>query len=477
MSAAYGIGQYFGWDAFLPAASYHVGEGIWTIVRPPGTLGYASYFATWLVFVVLLSLGLRTIEESEVWRRIAVATAILATCAILLTGTRAAMVGLVAGGLIWMAVRRVHIPRRALVLAGVTIVSGAVFYFTPPGQQLRSRTRWFVEDPWGGARGNLWRDSLHMAVQRLPAGYGPETFTSEFPRFESVKLAQAYPDFAHESPHNMFLDALVSQGLPGLLLLVLVCATGFAAAFRLKQPALAAALAAGVVSQQFTAFTVPTAVIFFVTVGLLVALDTPVPEPRRRMPVTAAATALAAALLYLAVRFAAADHALALVKRGLDDGDLFYAEAQYKKHEVVRLPGSSADVWYSRALLGLASRSPQPQVRAAAVREAGAAATNATQTADDPFNAWYNLAVFCGLQDNGPCTERSLRAAIRAHPNWFKPHWTLAQVLLLEGHREEAYREAAIAVKFNGGKDPEVLRTLEGIRAQSAAAQPRTNQE
>jgi len=37
-TAAYGIAQYFGGDPLLPAAA---------IVRPPGTLGYASYFATW----------------------------------------------------------------------------------------------------------------------------------------------------------------------------------------------------------------------------------------------------------------------------------------------------------------------------------------------------------------------------------------------------------------------------------------------
>src|SRR5579864_3834950 len=46
----YGIAQYFGWDAWIPKQAYHVGEGIFTIVRPPGTLGYVSYFANYLVF-------------------------------------------------------------------------------------------------------------------------------------------------------------------------------------------------------------------------------------------------------------------------------------------------------------------------------------------------------------------------------------------------------------------------------------------
>ena len=105
-----------------------------------------------------------------------------------------------------------------MVLAGA-----AAFYFSPPGWKLRSRTRWFVEDPWGGARPLLWRDCLRMALARPVTGFGPEVFTAAFPKFESRQLARTYPDFTHESPHNIFLDALVSQGVPGAACLVAFC--------------------------------------------------------------------------------------------------------------------------------------------------------------------------------------------------------------------------------------------------------------
>src|ERR1700733_3339704 len=36
LAAVYGIAQYFGWDPLLPAQAYQVGEGVFTIVRPPG---------------------------------------------------------------------------------------------------------------------------------------------------------------------------------------------------------------------------------------------------------------------------------------------------------------------------------------------------------------------------------------------------------------------------------------------------------
>jgi len=472
VSGVYGIAQYFGWDPFLPAAAYHVGEGITTVVRPPGTLGYASYFATWLVFVVFLSLALRTLENSRAARRLAAAATVVAACALLLTGTRAAVLGLIAGALVWMAVRRVRVSRRALLLAGVAVVAGVVFYFAPPGRQLRARARWFADDPWGGARLELWRGSLEMAAHRPAAGYGPEVFTAEFPRYESVKLARAYPDFAHESPHNMFLDALVSQGVPGLLLLLAVCATAFWAAFRARQPALAGALAGGVVSQQFTAFTLPTALIFFVTIGLAVALATPAAAPRRRRPLAAGAVALAAMLVYLAARLWAADHALELAQRELDTGDLRAAVSEYRAYQRLRLPGGSADLWWARAAFHLASESRSAPGRLEAARISGAAAVEATQTAEDPFDAWYNLAVFCGSQNDAACVERSLQVAIVANPMWFKPHWALAEVLRLGGRLESAQLEAARAAELDAGKDPEVVRTLNKIRARRASVSP-----
>jgi hypothetical protein len=94
-----------------------------------------------------------------------------------------------------------------------------------------------------------------------------------------------------------------------------------------------------------------------------------------------------------------------------------------------------------------------------------AAALGATRTSEDPFNSWYNLAVISGLHDNGARAEQCLRAAIGAHPNWFKPHWSLAQVLRVEGRTEEAGREAAHAADLDGGKHLEVARTRDEIRS------------
>jgi O-antigen ligase len=456
LTALYGIAQYLGWDPILPAAAYHVGEGIWTIVRPPSTLGYVSYFATWLLFVVFLSVALPG--------RLAKACAALALIAMLLAGSRAAFLGLAIGAAVWMGmrIRPGHAPtRRALwraaSFAGAALLAVWVLYLSPAGQPLRGRARWFAEDPWGGARPLLWRDSLRMGLARPLAGHGPETFTAAFPHFESAALSRAYPDFAHESPHNIFLDALVGQGIAGPLLLAAWCALGFSAAWKIRgehpdlAACLAAALAAGIVSQQFTVFTIPTAAIFFATIALAAGLATGPAEPVRRFP-------FGLPFLYFAARLAFADHALSLAQRDLGAGNLSAATAHY------HASGQTSDLSFSRALLGIAAKAPTAALRLQAFQLADAAGVRATRTAEDPFNAWYSLSAIRAAQNDDAGAERCLRAAIAAHPTWFKPHWMLAQVLRFESSGEEALGEAALAVDLDGGKHPEVARTLQELR-------------
>ncbi len=456
VTALYGIAQYAGWDPILPSAGYHIGEGLWTIVRPPSTLGYVSYFATWLLFVIFLSLA--------VPGRFTKACAALALIAMLLTGTRAAFLGFAAGAVVWSAIRlgKPHAAaRRALGraagFAAVTLLAVSILYFSPAGQSLRSRVRWFAEDPWGGARPLLWRDSFRMALARPLAGHGPETFTATFPHYESAALARAYPDFAHETPHNIFLDALVGQGIAGVVVLAVWCALGFASAWKIRDThpdlaaGLAAALAAGTVSQQFTVFTIPTAVIFFATIALAEGLAAGSAGPVSRFPP-------AIPLLYFAARLAFADHALALAQRDLAAGNLTAAEAHYEAS------GRTSDLWYSRALLAVAGKAPAVTVRLEALQLAAAAGEHATVTAEDPFNAWYSLSSIRAAQDDAPGAERCLRAAITAHPTWFKPHWTLARVLQLESRDQDALYEAVLAADLDGGKHSEVARTLQEIR-------------
>jgi O-antigen ligase len=469
----YGVLQYFGWDPWIPPAAYHVGEGAWEIVRPPATLGHAIYFANFELYVAFFGGALAATDPDRRWKMMGLLAAGVAALSILLSGTRAALLGLAAGA-IFLAIRlRPRLTRRTIAAALVISAGLAVLYLLPPGAKLRGRVHWtLTEQPLGGARSLLWRDSLSMAGRRWVSGYGLETFSAEFPAFQSAALARAYPEFYHESPHNLFLDALTAQGIIGLLPLLGLIALAFYAAWKgaLADAYTGAALAAALASQQFAVFTVPTALYFFATLAALAVRPRPAPrsdvsQPLIRVALVSASLAGAALLATFAVRLTVSDRALAVVARQLETGRLEQAVLKYQQARQWRVSGGAADLWYSRKLAAFMGQTRDPFQRIQAWPRVMEAAWEATRSAEDRPNAWYNLAAFYAAQNDSGRTEAALRSAIRCAPNWFKPHWMLAQVLRAGGRLSDALREADLAADLNGGHNPEVAHTLGEIRA------------
>jgi len=486
IAAVYGTAQYFGWDPLLDARAYHVGEGIWTIVRPPSTLGHADYFGSWLLSAIFSGAALAQTETSRFWKWLAWTSIAAGFIAVVLSGTRAAWIGLPAGAVLLALLlaqwRGMRITRGVVITAGLVAVAAVVFYLSPAGLKMRARIHWSLQEPAGGARLLLWRDTLRMAASRWPAGYGPETFIASFARVQSAELGRTYPDFYHESPHNIFLDALAAQGVPGLLGLAALPVVGFAAAWKARgsQPEVASALAGGLaamtISEQFTSFMLPTALAYYLLAAMLVSLTCRIAlKPRssgRRWPAVAATLAFAGLLVAFAVRLIVAENALAAVRRDLDAGLASDAAVEYIRFENWRTPGGGADLWYSRRLVQLAASRTDVTTRMQALQQAARAALRATETAEDPFNAYYNVAEFYASRNDFTRTEQSLRAAISRAPNWFKPHWMLAQVFEAGGRLKEAEMEAVQGVALDGGKHEEVTRTLNQLRAQLHAGKP-----
>ena len=477
--AIYAILQYLGWDPVIDPSAYHTGTGALEIVRPPATMGYASYLATYLLSVIFSGVALVLVEELPKWRIIGAAAGGLGTAALILTGTRAAILALLCGAVLLGLWLRPKIRVRELIagLAVLALIAG--FYFSSAGQLLRSRVRWSMGDPAGGGRPLLWRDSIRMAGSRWLVGFGPETFSIWFPRYQSAELARVYPAFYQESPHNIFLDALVDEGIPGAGLLVAVTMLGFGAAWKRRDSklakVLAAALAALVASQQFTAFTAVTAAFFYVTIALLAvhACEAePLPATHYRARRLIGAGLAAAVFLPFAVTLVYADAGLSHVRNLAYFGRIGEAAAYYHEIERWQPPGMRADLWYSRAIARAARLASSPADASLAWREGLEAAKRATGNAEERENAWLNLAVFYGRGNDYLHTEQALRAAIASAPNSYKPHWLLAQVLWLGGRLPEAGEEAARAADLDGGKNPEVARTLTGIRAAAKSAPP-----
>ena len=467
--ALYGILQYFGVDPILPSASYHVGDGVLAIVRPPSTLGQADYFAGYLIYVVFLGAALAVTESRPVWKALAAVAAVGGSAAVVFSGTRGALLGLATGAVSLWIWKRPRFTRRHAILTAGLCAGGLMFYFAPAGLQLRARTQWAMEDLRGGARIWLWRDALRMAEKRWLIGFGTDTFGREFPRYQSVALSRAFPDFYHESPHNIFLDALVSEGIPGLAILAGFAVLGFVAAGRANvsqqraAPFLTAALVAGLISNLFVCFTLPGALYFYATIAMLVSLAT---LPRNlvtesapkalRVPAFALSLTAVAMFLYFTVRITASDVVLLRAKGDLEAGRIQDSIAAYTSSQRWHVAGSNDDLFFSRAL---ALRASQP---------AFLIARRAPEASEEPQNAWFNLAGFYANQNDAVDVEACLRRSVEASPTWFKSHWALAQLLMLIGRRPEALAEAMRAADLDGGKDPEVANFLQTVHHRSS---------
>ena len=217
VASLYGIAQYFDIDPFQPASAYHAQAGDSTIVRPPGTMGHADYFGWWLAVALFCSVAMAGVENGA-WRWVARAAAFFCGAAILFSGTRSAMLAVLAGFAFLLVSPGIRFRRTHAATVLLTTSLLVVFYFSPAGTRMRARVQWSASEPLGGARPLLWRDSLRMAANRPLTGFGLETFAAEFPRYQSTDLARLLPAFYQESPHNTALDALMSEGIPGLVL-------------------------------------------------------------------------------------------------------------------------------------------------------------------------------------------------------------------------------------------------------------------
>jgi tetratricopeptide (TPR) repeat protein len=168
------------------------------------------------------------------------------------------------------------------------------------------------------------------------------------------------------------------------------------------------------------------------------------------------AAGVAVLLTLFAVRLAVADRSLALIKAHLENGRLPQAIAEHGKLLRWQPPGANFELWYSRSLLVYAQQPRAGLSNLEAFREALDAAIRATQSAEEPHNAFYNLAAAFAAWNDFPRTVQSLRQAIACSPTWYKPHWLLAKVLREAGRLAEAKAEADLADNLAGGKHGEV---------------------
>jgi O-antigen ligase len=471
--AAYAICQSMGLDPFLDAALYALPPPAKTI-RPPATLGHAAYLGSFLVVVLFLGTAAQTRETSKPWRILCLTAVAFSAAGIAVSGTRAVLGGLLLGALLIALSTRggaLHLPaRRTLGWAAATTAAIALaLRLSPAWAPMVSRANEWTLDVSGGTRLPLWLDSLRLAGSRWPLGWGPETFAAVFPRFQSLRLSLLYSDFYHESPHSAWLDAAISSGLPGLLCLLALFATGLYWAFRHRRlgicPACcAAALAAIAVTHSFFVFTLPS---FGCLLLILAALASMTPQassrPAPEFPLiwTAAPLLAGLALAVCALSVGWSDFAYQQVQLALDVND-WQTAANWHSKARPRFAGPTPELWYAQRMTRLASEPNLDSTRRVIWNEAVTASRAAIEhPGEDLHLAYYHGGVVEILAQNVPLAEANLRTAIQRAPNWHQPHWLLCRLLSQTGRRGEAHSQCALALHQLGSNHQDLRRLIE----------------
>jgi O-antigen ligase len=445
LAAAYAVAQFLALDPILDSKLYTIGEGEWAIRRPPSTFGHAGYLSVYLCYALFAAWHLAGDGRRWIWGSVAT----VAGFAVILAGSRGSWLGAGTGLLVLLA----HTARRRQVLMTLLVLTlaGAGFASTPWGEPLRSRLRWFVEDPGGGGRLTLWRDSLGVSPW---LGSGPDGFERSFPRHESEALARAFPDRHFESPHNIFLDQLTTTGVASVL--ALAALLGWALMnYRSTAPGLLAALAAGIVAQQFLADTIATRLVCL----MMATLSFPETDGvARRSPVRAVCGVL---LLATAVWFGGAllraDRALYQARAAAGRGDL---EGLIREGRTASraFPWGGVHPFAVSRLLGNAGMNPQAaeSSRAYLLALAQEEAVKAWPSAASPELVAVHLASLYVVQGRWTEAEPMLENAFQSAPSWYRPHYLRAELWQAQGRQQDAAREARRALDLGVRAHPEM---------------------
>jgi hypothetical protein len=344
---------------------------------------------------------------------------------------------------------------------------------TPQGRGLRQRVRQATQD-FGGPRLLVWKDTLGLLPGRALTGTGPETFTVVFPRVESRELYLRYPDFQQESPHNVFLDAAVGQGIPGLLELLFAvsiagwCAWKTEAANRDIAYILCAGVAACLIFHQFFAFTLPTYCGFLLLMSALVALSAPLNLKRlevftrgRHLTLALSGALLALVLLASVAQLSFTDYEFARIASLLKRGDLAGAVEQYHFARSWRFAGDSPDLWYSQQMAWAVQAAPLGELQQLARAEAMESSRIAFENpGEDLVTAAYHRAILCASSGQQQQAQTAARRLSLQAPNWYQPHWILSRLLVESGHLEEGQRETELSLALVGENKAELRQRM-----------------
>ncbi len=213
----------------------------WTIIdyfrgtiRPGGFFGCITFGHVALMF---LGVGLSLIGSKDYKRTsiLSVLTFIVGVPALLLTFTRGAWIGFVAGLALFFIIKRkwLFLATSTVTLILIVSVLFTCFPNSDPGKAVTSLLRPFDKQVPRVAVSNLrhlykWKASWEMFTEHPLFGIGPHQFQKELPNYLSEEVKEK--NFNHRTfghAHSIYFDYLATMGIAGFLALLFFFFTVF----------------------------------------------------------------------------------------------------------------------------------------------------------------------------------------------------------------------------------------------------------
>lgn len=227
------------------------------VARVQGSFGHPNQYAGFCALIIPLALGLVLTKQASPRLRLLSGAALAAGLSgLTLSYTRGAVIGLVAGGLLWLAIIR----PRAAAIGTVFVVIAAIGL--APGTLKQRFTGGESSDV--SLRQDLWGSALDIYAQSPVLGVGLSNFKEGYAKLPASLSSATQRRLLHNRqvlipPHaaNLFLNVLAEEGIVGLVSLLLLMLSALAAAYRGRRAAdpvtraVAAATGAGVLGIAF----------------------------------------------------------------------------------------------------------------------------------------------------------------------------------------------------------------------------------
>lgn len=207
-----------------------------------GTIGHVAFFAPFLALGTVAALGWASIARRRAVWVAALAAAAFQASLLVMSGRRGALLGLIAGVLVMVALLQTAMRRRMIGGAAVLAVVIALSAMRRSGPDYEPR----AVDRWSGLLGeapvpknidtvsqreDFYRVAVEAAVERPLLGWGFGAFRDLYARFKSGDISRF-----ETREHNVFLELAVAAGWPAaILFLIVIAALGRAAIARVLE--------------------------------------------------------------------------------------------------------------------------------------------------------------------------------------------------------------------------------------------------